>query len=259
MLLLKKLGASEEEQIAGLLHDVAHTTFSHVIDWLYHKTGTEDSQDNEQASYVMKSEIPAILKKHGYDPEHISYHTSFSLLDREVPDLCADRIDYSVRQFPLYLAKRFVANLSVHDKRIVFRDPDTALTFAYYFLDRQIEHWGGFQSTSRYYIFSGILRRALELKLIHTSDFWKTDDYITDILKKSSDKLIQSHLKILRSKSLKQLKRSKERIPKKFRYVDPYVLTSSGLKRVSTLEPEFARVIAAAKEKNRIGVRVACP
>jgi HD superfamily phosphohydrolase len=134
MLLLKKLGASDEEQIAGLLHDVAHTTFSHVIDWLYHKTGTEDSQDNEQASYVMKSEIPAILKKHRYDPEHISHHTSFSLLDREVPDLCADRIDYSVRQFPLYLAKRFVANLTVHENRIVFTDPDTALTFAYYFL-----------------------------------------------------------------------------------------------------------------------------
>ncbi|AIE78503.1 Deoxyguanosinetriphosphate triphosphohydrolase [Bacillus cereus] len=31
MLLIKKLGGSVEEQIAGLLHDVSHTAFSHVM------------------------------------------------------------------------------------------------------------------------------------------------------------------------------------------------------------------------------------
>lgn len=259
MLLLKKLGATEEEQIAGLLHDVAHTTFSHVIDWLYNKTGTEDSQDNEQASFVMKSEIPDILKKYNFDPAHISHHTSYSLLDRDMPELCADRIDYSLRQFPLHLAKRFVADLSVYDNTIVFSDPDTAITFAYYFLDRQIHHWGGFQSTSRYYIFAGILRRALELKLITPADFWKTDDYITSILKKSSDPVIQSHLSILRSKSLKKLKRSKELIPKKFRYVNPQVKKDNKLIRVSSLYPVFAQMVSVAKQKNQKGVRVACP
>ncbi len=32
MLLLRKLNASLEEQAAGLLHDVSHTAFSHVVD-----------------------------------------------------------------------------------------------------------------------------------------------------------------------------------------------------------------------------------
>ena len=35
MLLIKKLGGSVEEQIAGLLHDVSHTAFSHVIDYVF--------------------------------------------------------------------------------------------------------------------------------------------------------------------------------------------------------------------------------
>lgn len=34
MLLVKKLGGSVEEQIAGLLHDVSHTAFSHVVDYV---------------------------------------------------------------------------------------------------------------------------------------------------------------------------------------------------------------------------------
>ncbi|MBI1961369.1 MAG: HD domain-containing protein, partial [Parcubacteria group bacterium] len=33
--LLKHFGASYEEQIAGLLHDISHTVFSHVIDYVY--------------------------------------------------------------------------------------------------------------------------------------------------------------------------------------------------------------------------------
>ncbi|MFP9052094.1 HD domain-containing protein, partial [Enterococcus faecalis] len=35
MLLIKKLGGTIEEQIAGLLHDVSHTAFSHVVDVVF--------------------------------------------------------------------------------------------------------------------------------------------------------------------------------------------------------------------------------
>lgn len=34
LVLLKKLGASLEEQVAGLLHDSSHTALSHQIDWV---------------------------------------------------------------------------------------------------------------------------------------------------------------------------------------------------------------------------------
>ena len=33
-LLLRRLGADRREQVAGLLHDISHTAFSHAVDFL---------------------------------------------------------------------------------------------------------------------------------------------------------------------------------------------------------------------------------
>jgi hypothetical protein len=48
MILLRKLGATLEEQIAGLLHDVSVLAFSHVIDWVFAngRDGVEDYHDS---------------------------------------------------------------------------------------------------------------------------------------------------------------------------------------------------------------------
>ena len=42
LLLLRRLGAGIEEQVAGLLHDVSHTAFSHVVDWAIGDSEKED-------------------------------------------------------------------------------------------------------------------------------------------------------------------------------------------------------------------------
>jgi len=64
-LLLKHLGASDNEQIAGLLHDVSHTTFSHVIDWVVGTGKNENYQDDQHFNFIKKTEIVRILKMNG--------------------------------------------------------------------------------------------------------------------------------------------------------------------------------------------------
>ena len=58
-LLLNKYKAPIEEQIAGLIHDVSHSSFSHCIDYAL-KGGSEKKhslQDNVFDSFVKNSEL----------------------------------------------------------------------------------------------------------------------------------------------------------------------------------------------------------
>src|SRR5450759_5260443 len=43
-LLLRRLGADRREQVAGLLHDISHTAFSHAVDFLV----SSDEQDHHE-------------------------------------------------------------------------------------------------------------------------------------------------------------------------------------------------------------------
>ena len=77
-LLLRSHKASIAEQIAGLIHDISHTPFSHVIDWVINgKGGEELHQDDRHAEFLHNSEIPGILA---------SYGISIDVIQKEVAD-----------------------------------------------------------------------------------------------------------------------------------------------------------------------------
>jgi HD superfamily phosphohydrolase len=46
MILVSRLGASLDEQIAALLHDVSHTAFSHVVDYVFNGHDSGDCYRN---------------------------------------------------------------------------------------------------------------------------------------------------------------------------------------------------------------------
>ncbi|TKC09543.1 HD domain-containing protein [Pedobacter frigoris] len=95
MLLIRKLGGSELEQIAGLLHDVSHTAFSHVGDYVF--GNTEENYHEQVFEQMLKnSDIPEILGWHGYHVDQI-LNGNFPILEQDLPGLCADRIDYTLR------------------------------------------------------------------------------------------------------------------------------------------------------------------
>ncbi|WP_129714077.1 HD domain-containing protein [Pedobacter sp. SYP-B3415] len=129
-LLIRMLGGSEEEQIAGLLHDVSHTAFSHVADYVFERE-SEDYHEKIFAQVLHDSEIPAVLEKFGYSLER-QLSGDFSILEQPLPNLCADRLDYTLRD-ALYAgiigrgeAGEFLKSCTVHDGRIMVEDEQKA-------------------------------------------------------------------------------------------------------------------------------------
>jgi hypothetical protein len=256
MILLAKLGASEAEQVAGLLHDVSHTAFSHVIDWVMGDSLKEDYQDKHHESVVVNSEIADILRKYGYDPQGIANFERFPLLDRHAPDLCADRVDYAFREFPRAIAKECFGHVTVAHQKVVFDSQESAYLFAHNFLLLQMNHWGGYEAVSRYRIFADVLRQAIQEGVIEYDDFWQDDEHVLSKLERDGREEISAGLRVLRNRSLASLPQSSKVVQKKFRHVDPEFLDGDVLVRLSDVDEDWRQELQAAREENSLGIQI---
>ena len=256
MLLLKKLGATTKEQVAGLLHDVSHTAFSHIVDWVLGQGTTENFQDDRHNEVMNGLEISKILKKYGYNPNEISNLSSYKLLDTEIPELCADRIDYALRQFTIDDATRLIPKITQKEGKIIFTDVTSALDFANLFLEEQITNWAGFEGSSRYMIFTEILKKALDSKIIEFDDFYGDESPILDKLENCDDQFIKKWLTMLTAKSISNLPLGSQRVVKKFRYVDPSFMTDNKIILVSDVFPKWKAKVVTERRKNEEGIRI---
>jgi uncharacterized protein len=256
MLLLREFGASLEEQLAGLLHDVSHTAFSHVIDFVFDSSKDEDFQDRNHEAYIRRTDIPRILAQHGMTVEQVTDYHKFTLLEQGAPALCADRLDYAFREFIPEEVAACVPGLRVHDGRFVFSSPGAALVFGRGYTLLQSQRWGGYEVATRYDVLSRMLKRALELGVIEMNDFWQDDAFVLNKLGASTDDFVVRGMAFLRHRDLSDVPKSEESVVKKFRWVDPDVIVDGGTRKLSELSPEYAAELARAREENAVGVRM---
>lgn len=254
LFILITLKADEEEQIAGLLHDISHTAFSHVTDWVLGSSQTEDYQDKHHSRFMQNQEIKAALIKYKFDPLKITDYKRFRLLERNIPDLCADRIDYALKEFFPIIARRCFSALTVYKNKIVFKNKKSALLFANNFLNKQTKHWGGYEAVTRYSLFAKALKYALANKIIEVNDLMNDEESIIMKIENISDIKIRRLLFLLKKKDLSFLPKSKKIAYKKFRYVDPEFLDGSNSVRLSSVDKEFREEIKKVKTENNRGV-----
>lgn len=257
MILLKILGANEEEQVAGLLHDVSHTAFSHTIDWVLKEDGGGDEsfQDENHQSVINNSELSAILISHNFHPGKIISYENFQLLESDSPNLCADRVDYSLREFPTSIAREYFDHLIVVDSKIVFDNHESAYLFAHDFLKIQMNHWGGFEVVSRWYYFAGILKKAMKKDLIVLDDFWRcSEDEILEKIKASGDKKILDSLELLANGTLVESSDIGRVSYKKFRHVNPEFMQDGKMFRLSEVDARFKKELEKARSDNKKGI-----
>lgn len=259
LILLRRLGASIEEQIAGLLHDASHTAFSHVVDWVVGDPTKEDFQDNNHLKFIEKSELKSILLKYNINYSKIARIEEFNLLEQEAPKVCADRIDYTLREMRLFNDKnvdliiKSIVNLK---GKIVFDSLNSAEAFAFGYAKCQKEHWAGDQARVRYYILASILKEAIEGKIICFDDLYKPEKQILGILNSKGNENILKKLNALKNgfKIIDSSGEDSVTIKKKFRYVDPEVLINSigKVQRLSEISIAYNKSLEIQKSESNI-------
>jgi len=261
MLLLRKFNATIEEQLHGLLHDVSHTVFSHVADFLFgDDTSQHDYQDKRLKKAFRLQGINDILKKHNFSPSFILNENNFPLAENKLPDLCADRIDYTLadpwaKVFYTADPKKILNNLIVLKNQFVFKDKHWAKEFARLYEKHNQNNWCNPLQIAMFTLSAQTLREALDKKIIAKQDLYTTDDYVLKKLRHSRNSVITKKLKQIENLKIKVVtkKNSDFWSTSKARVVDPYFLHNNRLIRLSSVDTAYKKRTGAWVKKIKKG------
>jgi len=183
MILIQKLGGSIQEQIAGLIHDISHTAFSHLIDYVL-EIEEEDYHEKRFEVVLANEELANVLQKNDYEVRDFLNMESYQILEYPLPGLCADRIDYTLRDlFQLKTISKeeinwFLSGLQIFEKRIVLKSEKHGKWFQskYDFLVH--EYFGGKENQEINLIMKKVIKECLEKSIIEVNDFHYDDFYL---------------------------------------------------------------------------------
>lgn len=261
--LLRHFGASLEEQVMGLLHDVSHTAFSHVADYLFGTVLDYYSyQDKIFEWYVAHTDLGPILERYNMSwicP--LEAHDQFRMLKDKLPNLCVDRLEYNLHGGYLegILTEadiQFIVNsLHYHDKQWIFENQDAAQLFADVALHLTVEIWCADWNCFVYSETAALLKRALAIGLITENELIFSDDAtIWHKLTTHDDAVIQQQINCIlnyRTHFTHGAAHNCDYTTQgKFRWIDPLVMKDDDTAvRLSALEPSFEEYIIAMKER----------
>jgi len=262
-IVLKHLGADLKEQLAGLIHDVAHTAFSHVVDYVFAKVESQDFHEAHAAAYVARTDLPKILQKYNYDWRELIDEERFSLLEKKQPAICADRIDYFLRDGLTYglFGKEFIrkvlASLKTEGTTIYYDDVAVAREAAEMHF-RLGEFWASPMQSLLFLFLSKAMRIGLDAGVIVWDDLWLTDDELLAKLRAANNTEIDAMLEMIKPGLRIQLvdKDWDYEVGTKARFSDPLVKADGQLKLLSALDPEFKQRAENFVKERRQGFKI---
>ncbi len=259
MLIVHRLGGSVEEQIAALLHDVSHTAFSHVIDYVVDGHDDQSYHDEIKEAYLAQTDIPATLAQFGYEWQQFLHEEDFPILEQPSPHLCADRVDYFLRDaYGLGLATMEeitfgLDSLILANGRIAVNNMEAAQWFANTYMQADDKSWANFREVGLYEVTARAIKRALQIELITEADFMMTDEQFWQKLHQGNDEELKYWLSVITLET--QFERDDDnptfRVSTKLRTIDPDVLIDGELRPLSTLDPNFAQQRTAYLQRKK--------
>lgn len=268
--LLKRYNVSQEEQIAGLLHDASHTAFSHIGDWIF-QTGerrTHSYQDDIHEVSLRHMGVEQDLANYGLTLQDVSPKCPhFAALEQPYPDMNADRIEYNLHTGLIFGdltaadVEQILTALKFADNKWYFTDAVVAKKFAKLSTYYNKSFWGAPDNQAIYAMAVGLLKYAIQQNIITSEDIhFSVDGEVLRKLQKSNSKIIQKFLKVM-AKIEQHYKLADANdydllLPVKMRGIDPLVLHNKQLVRLSSLSIDFKNELALTQEYCDRGVPI---
>lgn len=250
--LLKSHNCSRNEQIAGLLHDVSHTVFSHVGDYVFEERGRGNSyQDDIHLWYLEESGLSQILEKHFFAATDIDHkNPTFKALDQPLPKLCADRIEYNLQGG---LLRKLITwdDFYQIQKALIFTDGnwvlnsvDCAKKLGCCSLIMTETLWGSAWEALSYRMTAEALRRSFTISLVTFDEFhFSTDQAVWHKLSCSNDLYILERMEKIKNihANYKLTEHGKEDLllKLKFRGINPLVSTIDGIIPLTQIDETY--------------------
>lgn len=273
--ILRSNNASLKEQIAGLLHDVSHTAFSHVGDWIFGKENEEKDYQNDIHSLFLKtSGLEEILNKYHFTLDQILPEENlFPALENKLPNLCADRIDYNIQ------GAYYQGFITYEEALSIFKDlkfinhcwvstqPKLMKKLTRFSLFMTKDCWGSPINyvTSRW--LADAILRAIDLGSISYKELhFKTDQFIWDKLMVQDDEVIKKNMTMVMDaesyfSSTANSQDADYTVKSKFRGIDPWIVSGSKYLRLTEIDAELKEEYEREKEliKNGWFIKISDP
>jgi HD superfamily phosphohydrolase len=184
------LGGSAKEVVAALLHDISHTAFSHIIDYVL-DNADEDFHEKHRELFLYNPELVDALAVLGFEPDDFAEDAAFSLLEADLPALCADRIDYTLRDLIAWKAiaqdeaRQFLDSLVVVNGVIAISSKEQGKWFKSWFEFLNTSIFGNPTALFASTLLTTLLQNALKDGTIVLVDFFEDDAFLLSKLEQN--------------------------------------------------------------------------
>ena len=173
------------------------------------------------------------------------------LKEKDLPDLCADRIDYSLRTATVFReienGKYFIANLLAENGQWIFKNFESARKYAKLFLKLNTDYYAGLPSAVTGRTVGDYLRYALLKNYISETDLYTTNKIVLEKIEPHIK--TDSKLNLLFDRMNNKIGFRNDpndysgKVFCKSRVVNPLCWHGGKIKRVSEIEPSWNDII----------------
>ena len=254
--ILKTLGTNQETQIAGLLHDIGHTAFSHMVDMAM-ALKTEDYHEKNLHRIPGINEIYDILKSNSIILKSLD---DYGEIKRNMPNVGADRVDYAVRDYfaatgiRSELGKRVLNNITLKGDQIVFKNLSIAREYSLAGLDAM---WLVIYEPSVAIVYSSLINiirlGMIEQKWLSEDDLYLDDIALLNKIMEHKREIPDIYIRVFTAKFKVKKATSDDfdfhHVKKRSRYFDPFVIVENGVKKLSEIDKDFEKTMKKMVEK----------